>query len=319
MADRSIIIDIEGLTKHFHMGFWRKRVQVLNGVDLQVYQNETFGLLGPNGAGKTTTIKALVGLIQPAEGQIRILGRPPSDPRIRQHIGYLPEQPYVYGYLTGNEFMHLCGKFFGLSSRTLRQRVPDLLAMVKLSERDARKQIRTYSKGMMQRLAFAHALINDPQLLLLDEPMSGLDPLGRHDVKELVLNLKQQGKTILFNTHILSDVEAICDRVGIMVDGKLVLTGPVAQLHRPMDNLYQLRVQRLDKLGLTNLKRLSLRCVSVGRGQIEATFNNLDQALKAVSVIRQSGAELLELSTHHQNLEDLFVREVEKARKEKEV
>ena len=318
MAERSIIIDIEGLSKHFYLGFLRKRVQVLNGVDLQVYQNETFGLLGPNGAGKTTTIKALVGLIKPSQGEVRILGKSPWNPRVRQHIGYLPEQPYVYGYLSGHEFLQLCGRFFHLPARQMRTRVPQLLDLVKLSDRDARKQIRTYSKGMLQRLAFAHALINDPQLLLLDEPMSGLDPIGRHDVKELILTLKQEGKTILFNTHILSDVEAICDRVGILVNGRLVLTGPIQQLNRPMDNIYQLRVQKLDKLGLTNLKRLSLRCVSLGRGVIEATFNNLDQALKAVSVIRQSGAELLELRTHHQNLEDLFVREVEKARKEDE-
>lgn len=319
MVERSIVIDIEGLTKHFYLGFWRKRVQVLNGVDLQVYQNETFGLLGPNGAGKTTTIKTLVGLLKPGGGEVKILGKSAWNPRIRQHIGYLPEQPYIYGYLTGNEFLQLCGQFFNLPQRQLRTRVPELLEMVKLSQRDARKQIRTYSKGMMQRLAFAHALINDPQLLLLDEPMSGLDPIGRYDVKELIMALKQQGKTILFNTHILSDVEAICDRVGIMVNGKLVLSGSIQQLQRPMENLYQMRVQRLDKLALTNLKRLSLRCVNLPKGQTEATFNSLDQALKAVSVIRQSGAELLELSTHQQNLEELFVREVDKANKEREV
>lgn len=318
MVERSIIIDIEGLNKHFYHGFWRKRIQVLNGVDLQVYQGETFGLLGPNGAGKTTTLKAIVGLIKPGEGQVKILGKSPWNPGIRQYLGYLPEQPYVYGYLTGLEFLQLCGQFFRLPARQLKARVPQLLELVKLSEKDSRKQIRTYSKGMTQRLAFAQALINDPQLLLLDEPMSGLDPLGRHDVKELILNLKSQGKTILFNTHILSDVEALCDRVGIMVNGRLVLSGSIQQLYRPMDNLYQMRVQRLDKLGLTNLKRLSLRCVALDRGQTEATFNSLDQALKAVQVVRQSGAELLELKTHHQNLEELFVKEVEKARQEQD-
>ncbi|MEZ0374983.1 MAG: ATP-binding cassette domain-containing protein, partial [Candidatus Sericytochromatia bacterium] len=147
MVERSIVIDIEGLTKHFYLGFWRRRVQVLNGVDLQVYQNETFGLLGPNGAGKTTTLKALVGLVKPTDGNVRILGKSPWNPRIRQHIGYLPEQPYIYGYLTGHEYLQLCGRIFHLSARQLRPRIAELLELVKLSDRDARKQIRTYSKG----------------------------------------------------------------------------------------------------------------------------------------------------------------------------
>lgn len=316
MAEDNSVIDIEDLHKHFYLGFWRKRVDVLRGVDLQVYPGETFGLLGPNGAGKSTTIKTLAGLIKPASGQVQIFGKSPWNPKIRQEIGYLPENPNVYTYLTGYEFLNLCGRFFKVPKRQLKTRIPHLLEQVQLSEQSARKQIRTYSKGMLQRLGFAQALINDPELLLLDEPMSGLDPLGRHDVRQLIQDLKQQGKTILFNSHILSDVESICDRVGIMVDGKIVLTGPVRQLQRPMDNLFQLRVQRLNKLGHTNLKRLSLRCISVGKGQIEATFNNLDQALKAITVVRQSGGELLELTTHYQDLEALFVKEVEKARKE---
>ncbi|MGV3527154.1 MAG: ABC transporter ATP-binding protein [Candidatus Sericytochromatia bacterium] len=316
MAERSIVIDVDGLYKHFYLGFWRKRSDVLRGIDLQVYQGETFGLLGPNGAGKTTTIKTLVGLVKPVSGQVKIFGKSPWEPRVRQQIGYLPEHPTVYNYLTGQEFLQLCGRFYQIPPRQLKQRIPELLDRVKLSESAARKQIRTYSKGMQQRLGFAQALINDPQLLLLDEPMSGLDPLGRHDVRELILSLKQQGKTILFNSHILSDVEAICDRIGILVKGEMVLTGPMQQLQRPMDNLLHLRVQRLDKLGQTNLKRLSLRCVQMGRGQIEATFNSLEQALKAVNVVRQSGGELLELKSHHQSLEELFVKAVRQAGQE---
>lgn len=314
--ERKTLIDVEDLHKHFYMGFWRKKISVLNGVDLQVYENETFGLLGPNGAGKTTTIKTLAGLVKAGQGHVKLLGSDPWNPRIRRQLGYLPEHPTVYTYLTGYEFLQLCGQFFQLSGRQLKQRIPQLLEQVQLSEQAARKQIRTYSKGMMQRLGFAQALINNPTLLLLDEPMSGLDPLGRHEVKELIVQLKKEGKTILFNSHILSDVEAICDRMGIMIDGKIVLSGPLHQLQRPMDNLFQLRVQRLDKLGQTNLKRLSLRCIHVGKGQIEATFNSLDQAMKAVTVIRQSGADLLELKAHHQSLEDIFVKEVQKHRQE---
>lgn len=316
-TDRTILIDVENLHKHFYQGFWRKKTSVLNGVDLQVYEGETFGLLGPNGAGKTTTIKTLAGLLKAGEGSVSILGQNPWNPKVRKEIGYLPEHPSVYAYLTGYEFLELCGKFFGLSPRTLKQRITTLLEQVQLSEQAARRPIKTYSKGMMQRLGFAQALINDPRLLLLDEPMSGLDPLGRHEVKELILALKQQGKTILFNSHILADVEALCDRIGIMIDGRIALSGPIQQLQRPMDNLYQLRVQRLDKLGQTNLKRLSLRCLSSEKGQVEATFNSLEQALKAITVVRQCGGELLELKAHHQSLEDIFVKEVKKARKGK--
>jgi len=315
MTERNPVIDIDDLYKNFYTGFWRKKTEVLKGVNLQIYANETFGLLGPNGAGKTTTIKTLAGLVKPGAGQVSVLGESPWNPKVRQQIGYLPEHPTVYVYLTGYEFLQLCGRFFRIPSRQLKQRIPLLLEQVRLSEQAAHRQIRTYSKGMMQRLGFAQALINEPELLLLDEPMSGLDPMGRHDVRELILSLKKQGKTILFNSHILSDVEAICDRVGIMVNGEIVVSGPIDQLQRPMENIYQLKVQRLDKLGHTNLKRLSLRCVTSAQGQVEATFNSLDQALKAVSVVRQSGGELLELSTHYQSLENLFVKEVQKANK----
>lgn len=313
MTERTALIEIENLHKTFYTGFWRKKSDVLKGVDLQVYAGETFGLLGPNGAGKTTTIKTLAGLVKPGTGVVKVMGKNPWNPSVRQHMGYLPEHPTVYPYLTGYEFLHLCGQFFNVPKNVCKQRIPELLTQVNLSEADARKQIRTYSKGMMQRLGFAQALIHDPDVLLLDEPMSGLDPLGRYDVKELVLNLKKQGKTILFNSHILSDVESICDRVGILVDGRVVLVKPVHQLQRPLDNLFHLRVQRLDKLGVTNLKRLSLRCVHK-KGMVEASFNSLEQALKAVSVVRQSGGDLLELRTHFQSLEEVFVKEVKKAK-----
>ncbi len=310
----SAAIDIQGLTKTFRIGFWRKRTEVLRGVDLQIAPGETFGLLGPNGAGKTTTLKILTGLVRPDDGEVQILGHSPANTRNRRLIGYLPETPVVYTYLTGYEFLRLCGDFFRLSPRQLQQRIPQLLDRVQLSDASARKQIRTYSKGMMQRLGFAQALINDPQLLLLDEPMSGLDPLGRHDVKELILELKRERRTILFNSHILSDVEALCDRIGIMADGKILLTGQMQQLLRPMDNLFHMQIHKLDKLGHTNLKRMSLRCIEHKPGMVEATFNSLDKALKALTVARQSGGELIELKTHYRSLENLFVDEVLNAR-----
>lgn len=316
MNSSSTVIEVEALTKHYYSGFWRKKVQVLRGIDLTIQQGETFGLLGPNGAGKTTLLKSIVGLVRPSGGSVSLFGKDPQTTRIRANIGFLPETPSVYAYLTGYEFLQLCGQFFSLPSSTLRQRIPELLDRVKLSDTAAKKQIRTYSKGMMQRLGFAQALINNPQLLLLDEPMSGLDPLGRYDVKELVQELKQEGKTILFNSHILSDIEAICDRVGLLVDGRIVLESPIEQLLHPLDNLYHIVVRKLDSVGQNNIKRLSLRCVEQHKGQIEATFNSLDTALKGIAVARQSGGVLLELKTHRRGLEEIFVEQVNKAREE---
>lgn len=308
------VIEINNLHKSFLTGFWRKKVDVLNGVNIEVYPGETFGLLGPNGAGKTTSLKILVGLLKASRGQVKIFGQSPQNPKLRTRIGFLPEHPSVYAYLTGEEFLKLCGKFFNLSRSQIHHRIPELLSKVGLDHKAARKQIRTYSKGMMQRLGFAQALINDPDLLLLDEPMSGLDPMGRYDVKELILHLKEQGKTILFNSHILSDVEAICDRVGILVDGHIVTEGTINELARPLDNVYQLIVKGLKSTGKNNLKRLCLRAEELEEDKFETTYNSLEAALKAVAVARQSGGVLVELRTHRRSLEELFVTLVSEAR-----
>lgn len=309
------VIAVEGLTKTYQVGFWRKKVQVLKGVDLTVFRNETFGLLGPNGAGKTTTIKAMVGLLRPDQGSVRIFGKLPLNAANRSRLGFLPEHPSVYAYLTGVEFLQLCGAFFKLAPKILKKRIPDLLDKVGLSEDAARKQVRTYSKGMMQRLGFAQALINDPELLLLDEPMSGLDPVGRHDVRQLIMSLKKEGKTILFNSHILSDIEAICDRVGILVGGRIIETGHIDDLLTPLDNVFQLMLKGLDSVGQNNVKRLCLRFSEAGKGRYEATFNSLDAALKGLTIARQSGANLVELRTHRRSLEDLFMQLIEEYRK----
>lgn len=314
MNNQETVIAVDGLTKTYMVGFWRKKVQVLKGVDLTVFRNETFGLLGPNGAGKTTTLKAIVGLIRPDGGSVRIFGKLPLNAPNRARLGFLPEHPSVYAYLTGVEFLQLCGAFFKLSGKTLKKRIPDLLEKVGLGEEAARKQVRTYSKGMMQRLGFAQALINDPELLLLDEPMSGLDPIGRHDVRQLILSLKKEGKTILFNSHILSDIEALCDRVGILVGGQIIETGPIDELVTPLDNVFQLVLKGLDSVGQNNVKRLCLRFNEAGKGRFEATFNSLDAALKGLTIARQSGANLVELRTHRRSLEDLFMQLIEEYR-----
>jgi ABC-2 type transport system ATP-binding protein len=225
-------IAVAGLSKTYRTGFWlTKVVTPLKDFSLTVARGETFGLLGPNGAGKTTTIKCLLGIVEPTSGRGMLLGKPLGDRSIKQRVGYLPENPYFYDYLTAWEFLHFAGKVFRLSDSLLKERIPQLLELVGLSMDTARKKpMRTYSKGMLQRTGMAQALINDPELVFLDEPMSGLDPMGRYQMREIILSLKQQGKTVFFNSHILGDVEVICSRIGLMVGGKLVQQGTLDEL-----------------------------------------------------------------------------------------
>jgi len=222
-------IETEKLTKEHRVGFWRKRVCVLSQLDLAVHQGEIFGYLGPNGAGKTTTLKLLTGLLRPTSGEVRILGRPPGDVRIQQQVGFLPEQPSFYEYLTGRELLNFYGQLLGLDRSLRRERVEGLARQLRI-ESALDLQLRKYSKGMLQRLGLAQALVNDPRLVLLDEPMSGLDPVGRREVRDLLLRVKSEGRTVFFSSHIIPDVEMVCDRVGILVGGRLVAQGPLDEI-----------------------------------------------------------------------------------------
>jgi ABC-2 type transport system ATP-binding protein len=226
------VVEIVGLQKSYRTGFWlTQKVTPLKQCTLTLYQGETFGLLGPNGAGKTTLLKALLGIIRPTAGSGFLLGQPLGDRLIKQRVGYLPENPYFYDYLTGWEFLELIAGLFQIPRSVQKRRIPHLLEMVGLAQSAARKkQMRRYSKGMLQRVGMAQALINDPDLVFLDEPMSGLDPLGRHQIREIILSLKHQGKTIFFNSHVLSDVEVICDRVGILAEGEMICEGSLDKL-----------------------------------------------------------------------------------------
>jgi ABC-2 type transport system ATP-binding protein len=217
----SAAIEIENLTKDYPFGFLHlKMKRSLEGLTMKVDDGEVFGFLGPNGAGKSTTIKLLVGLIFPTAGTARILGKPISDIEMHRDIGYLPEQPYFYDYLTAAELLDYFARFHDMTAVDRRERVERMLKKVGLET--ARKiQLRKYSKGMLQRVGLAQAILHDPRVLILDEPMSGLDPLGRREVRDIILELKREGKTILFSTHILSDAEMLCDRVGVIVGGKL--------------------------------------------------------------------------------------------------
>jgi ABC-2 type transport system ATP-binding protein len=232
LSDRPIVLQTSNLTKRYRTGFWlARRSTALQQVSLTVYAGETFGLLGQNGAGKTTLLKTLLGIVRPSQGRATLLGKPLGDRSAKQRIGYLPENPYFYDYLTGQEILKFTAGLFGLSAAVQKERIPALIALVGLDPVTTRKkQLRQYSKGMLQRIGLAQALINDPELVFLDEPMSGLDPLGRFQMREIIQSLKQQGKTIFFNSHVLSDVEKLCDRVAILDRGELICAGTLSEL-----------------------------------------------------------------------------------------
>jgi ABC-2 type transport system ATP-binding protein len=231
-VDHPAVVETYELRKTYRTGFWlNQKVVSLKGCTLKVLQGETFGLLGPNGAGKTTLLKTLLGIVRPSAGRGLLLGAPLGDRAIKQRIGYLPENPYFYDYLTGWEILEFTAGLFQIPRSAQRQRIPQLLDLVGLTQSAARKkQLRQYSKGMLQRIGMAQALINDPDLVFLDEPMSGLDPMGRYQIREIILSLKAQGKTIFFNSHVLSDVEIVCDRIAILAEGDLICSGSLQEL-----------------------------------------------------------------------------------------
>ncbi|MGI9035343.1 MAG: ABC transporter ATP-binding protein, partial [Pyrinomonadaceae bacterium] len=225
------VVEIENLTKDYEVGFWKKRkVRALDGLNLQVEGKQIFGFLGGNGAGKTTTIKILMSLLFPSSGGARILGEDIANVKMRARIGYCPENPYFYDYLTARELMNYFGELFGIGAAQRKNRTEELLVKVGLNEKDWNKQLRKFSKGMLQRVGLAQALINKPEIVFLDEPMSGLDPIGRREIHELIASLRAQGTTVFMSTHILSDIEALCDRVAILRNGKLAATGNLNEL-----------------------------------------------------------------------------------------
>ncbi len=296
------IVEIRQLTKTYRTGFWlNQKLTPMKGYDLTVYEGETFGLLGPNGAGKTTLLKTLLGLVQPTSGSGKILGHPLGNQAMRQAIGYLPENPFFYDYLTGWEFLEFTAGLFQIPRHLQKQRIPLLLEMVGLSHKDARKkQMRRYSKGMLQRVGMAQALINDPDLVFLDEPMSGLDPLGRYQIREIILSLKKQGKTIFFNSHVLADVEAICDRVGILHQGELICEGPLDQL-LGTTNTYH--VQGLG--GYVEGLQDRLKQLEVQGNRWQGIIQGSPE--RFLSLVNEMGGQILSLHLDRPSLEEFFV------------
>ena len=302
-------IRTDGLTKEFRLGLGRQRVVALDRLNLEVHQGEIFGFLGHNGAGKTTTIKLLLGLLAPTAGQAWILDRPIEDVTIKQQVGFLPEAPYFYEYLTAEEFLTFYGQLFGLGGAPLTKKVEELLEMVALT--DARRlQLRKFSKGMLQRIGLAQALINDPALVVLDEPMSGLDPIGRRDVRDIILGLKEEGKTVFFSTHILPDVEMICDRVGILVRGRLRAVGTVQDLVGTSGVAsVEMVVAGLTDAGIQEAERQGGKVLRRG-AQVLLRLDDPSRVDSLVDLVRRSGGRLVSLVPQKRTLEDLFLEEV---------
>jgi len=253
-TESNIVVETKNLTK-IYRDFWgRQKVRALKALDLEIRQGEVFGLLGPNGSGKTTTIKLLLGLLFPTSGEINILGRPASDVTKNEHIGYLPEESYLYRFLNAEETLDFYGRLFSMSGAVRRQRVAQLISMVGL-ESAKKRQLREYSKGMSRRLGLAQALINDPDLILLDEPTSGLDPIGTRNMKDLILELKNQGKTVIMSSHLLADVQDVCDRIGILYQGELKELGRVDDLLK-VSTETELRVSNLSDAAKEKIQKV---------------------------------------------------------------
>ena len=301
-------LQISNLTKDYKTGFFKQRsVRALDGLTLEVRSGQIFGFLGGNGAGKTTTIKILMGLLHPTTGEAKILGQDISEIDVHRRLGYCPENPYFYDYLTPLELLNYFGEIFGLNSQKRKERSTDLLNAVGLQKSDWNKHLRKFSKGMLQRIGLAQSLLNDPEIIFLDEPMSGLDPIGRREIRELIAGLRTHGKTVFMSTHILSDIESLCDEVAILSRGKLTATG----------NLQDLLTSSSDRQGfevtIANIDNSALRSTVLGSFSVNeqasgaiVTCADEGEVEAVISAARSAGGKLISVQQVKQSLEDLF-------------
>ena len=301
------IVEISNLTKDYEVGFWRKRkVRALDDLSLSVEAGQIFGFLGANGAGKTTTLKLLMRLIFPTSGTARILDRDIHDVRMHERIGYLPENPYFYDYLTAREFLDYCARIFGYPAADRKRRAADLLARVNLDEKRWDTQLRRFSKGMLQRVGLAQSLINDPEIVFLDEPMSGLDPVGRREVRDLIASLRADGKTVFMCSHILSDIEVLCDRVAILKRGKLAQVGHLDELRQRTQgpNRMEVLATGADSAALQDLTHAGISATPRGlRIEIETE----DEIECVLAALRRAGGKVVSIQPVKQSLEELFL------------
>jgi ABC-2 type transport system ATP-binding protein len=305
MSD-DVVLEVEGLRKVFHIGFFRKRVEAVNGTSFRVNRGEIFGLLGPNGAGKTTTIKAILRLIFPTEGEIRLFGRSADDREAARRVGYMPENPYIYQYLKPREFLDLCGRLVGLSKSERQARSEEMIDKVGLRHAVDRP-IGKFSKGMMQRIGLAQALLHDPELLVLDEPMSGLDPIGRKEVRDLLVEQRERGKTLLFTSHILSDVELLCDRIVIMQQGKITSEGQVHDLLETAGRHVEIRLSGASQ-ALKDSLRSRGTVVDGEGGHVTLRVEGQKSVDEVIRISNAAGARLDAMIPERQTLENLFLQ-----------
>jgi ABC-2 type transport system ATP-binding protein len=308
-APDSLAIKIESLVKTFRTGLRRKRTEALRGLNLEVARGEVFGFLGPNGAGKTTAIKILVGLLKQNSGQAYLFGRSIRDPQARRKVAYLPEMPDFYDYLNPVEFLKHCGQLSGLSNQQLAKKTPELLEKVGLNQGEKRP-LRKFSKGMLQRVGIAQAMLTDPDLYILDEPMGGLDPLGRRWVKELILELGRAGKTIFFSSHILAEAEAVCDRVAFLQNGSLIAQGSLREVLQAYGGSWEILIAGQNVNKDEKIMAMTSSARQVGEDILlspaaEIEMKQLLEALLAKNYQVQS------VNRHHVSLEEVFIRKLD--------
>ena len=305
-----LAIRIEQLTKDYAVGFWRRRpYRALDRLTLDIEAGEVFGFLGPNGAGKTTTLKLLMQLIFPTAGRAEILGRPIGDLDVRRRLGYLPENPSFYDYLTAEELLTYFARLFGYAPAERRRRVSALLDRVGIG-RERRLQLRKFSKGMIQRVGIAQALLNDPEVIFLDEPMSGLDPLGRRDVRALILELRDQGRTVFFSSHILADAEALCGRVAVVAGGRLAAAGRLSDILAFQVRGWELVVADLRAETLERVAPAARRVTEISPGRYSIELPLDDPPERVFAELAATGATLVSLNPLRETLEDFFVQRV---------
>ena len=304
------VVEINNLTKDYEVGFLRKRkVRALDGLSLSIEGGQIFGFLGANGAGKTTTLKILMRLIFPTSGTARILGYDIENISVHHRIGYLPENPYFYDYLTAREFLDYCGQLFGLETSVRKKRTSDLLSRVGLDEKRWDTQLRKFSKGMLQRVGLAQSIINDPEIVFLDEPMSGLDPIGRREVRDLIAALRREGKTVFMCSHILSDIEVLCDRVAILRGGKLSQVGRLDDLRQqsPGTNQVEIIVSGATHESMRAALAIGSLSISETAGGLRIEVPDQTYVDPVLSALRKVNGTLVSVQPIRQSLEELFV------------
>ncbi len=306
------VVRTEQLTKDFLTGFWKPRPgRVLDAVSFDVPRGEVFGLLGPNGAGKTTTIKLLMDLLRPTQGRAEIFGRPVSDADVRQRVGFVPEQPYYYDHLSAEELVQYFAGLSGLSRVDAVARTAAVLTRTGVRDEDRRRPLRQFSKGMLQRVGLAQALVHDPELVVLDEPMSGLDPIGRRDVRQIIMQLRDEGRTVLFSSHILADAELLCSHVAILARGQVVALGKLTDLTAPAMHGSEVVVSNVNAEAAARIGAHAARVTEIADGRYCFELAPGERPEPVIAILAAAGATLVSVSPVRASLEDIFLEAIQ--------